>query len=179
MVKKKKAEKKVVKKSVKEKEGKKSFKGSEGGMSLSDAFGDDDDVEYAKSKPRKVSKKEVVSEKLAKSLEKAEEEMDEIAESGGVDLSEKEPVQIKASKPIAQIKKGDKIKVDSLILEVDAHYVLIDHGTTKEMTVECFDSKTDKDYQIRYFDDQVERTLDVYRLDEILYNRIDVKKVEW
>jgi len=31
---------------------------------------------------------------------------------------------------------GDKIKVDGIEFEVDAHYVLIDHGKTKEMTIE-------------------------------------------
>ncbi len=124
----------------------------------------------------KVGKKEAVSAKLEKSLVKAEEEMDEIA---GVDLSEKEPLQIKTSKPIGQIKKGDKIKVDSLNLEVDAHYVLINHDTTKEMTIELFDPKTDKEYQLRYFNDQAEATLEFYQLEEIIYNRIPVKSVEW
>lgn len=164
----KKVEKKTAKKSEKE-----------GGMSLDDAFGDDDNVEYAKSKPRKISKNEVVAKKLEKSLMKAEEEIEEIEKSGGVDLSEREPIKIKSSKPIAQIKKGDKIKVDSLNLEVDSHYVLIDHGTTKEMTIECFDPKTDKDYQLRYFSDQVETTLDFYELEEIIYNKVPIKKVEW
>jgi hypothetical protein len=158
-----------------------------GGKSLNDAFSDDDDVEYAKSKPRKIEKKagkgdiETVAKNLESSLAKAEREVEELTEElkGHVDLSEKKPIQIKKSKPIAEIKKGDKIKVDGLTLEVDAHYVLIDHGTTKEMTIECFDSKTDKDYQLRYFSDQVETTLEFYELEEIIYNRIDVTKIEW
>ncbi len=171
--------KKTAKKIVKaEKRSSKSADG-EGGMSLSDAFGDDEDVEYGKSKPRKISKSEAVAKNLEKSLMKAEEEIEEIEKSQGVDLSEKEPVKIKASKPIAQIKKGDKIKVDSLNLEVDSHYVLIDHSTTKEMTIECFDSKTDKEYQLRYFSDQVETTLEFYELEEIIYNKVPIKKVEW
>lgn len=130
----------------------------EGGLSLDDAFADDDDVEYAKSKPNK---------KIEKKAEKS------------TVLDEDTTISVKGSKPIGKIKKGDKIKVDSLTLEVDAHVVLIDHGSTKEMAIECFDPKTDKDYQIRYFDDQVERSLEVYELEEIIYNKMKVKKVEW
>ncbi len=55
-------------------------------------------------------------------------------------------VIVKASKPIGRIKRGDRIKVDGKELEVDAHYVLIEHGNNKEMAIECFDKKTDKDY---------------------------------
>ena len=87
--------------------------------------------------------------------------------------------EIKSSKPILQLKKGDKIKVDSLTLEVDTHYVLINHGNTKEMAIECFNPKTDKDYQIRYFSDQIETSIEVYALEEIMYKKLDVKKVEW
>ena len=46
---------------------------------------------------------------------------------------------------------GEKIKVDDKELEVDAHYVMIDHGKTKEMAIELFDSNSDKDYQ-RFLD---------------------------
>ncbi|MFH1290335.1 MAG: hypothetical protein ABIH92_02910 [Nanoarchaeota archaeon] len=89
-------------------------------------------------------------------------------------------VTIKSSKPITELKKGDKIKVDSLTLEVDAHIEMIEHGKgTKEMAIECFDPKKDKDYQIRYFSDQVETSIEVYELVEIVYNKLDVKKIEW
>ena len=77
------------------------------------------------------------------------------------------------------VAKGDKIKVEGLTLEVDAQVILIDHGTTKEMAVECFDPKTDKDYQVRYFDDQVDTSVEVYSLEEIVYSRMRVKKIEW
>src|SRR3989344_279655 len=100
-------------------------------------------------------------------------DIDELDEDVGSDI------QINASKPIAELKKGDKVKADSLTLEVDTHEVMIDHGATKEMSIDLFDPKTDKDYQIRYFVDQVERSLEVYRLEEILYDRMDVKRVEW
>lgn len=129
----------------------------EEGVSLDDAFADDDDVEYAKAKPKKVQPKA---------------EKSEIKENV-------EEIKIKASKPISKIKKGDKIKVDSLTLEVDAHAILIDHGSTQEMAIELFDPKTDKDYQLRYFSDQVERTLEFYALVEIIYNKIPVQKIEW
>ncbi|MBS3088747.1 hypothetical protein J4402_03110 [Candidatus Pacearchaeota archaeon] len=128
------------------------------GLSLDDAFGDDEDVEYAESK---------VNKKLSKNILKQTTD------------NEESQIKVKSSKPIAKIKKGDKIKVDSLNLEVDAHIILIDHGSTKEMAIECFDPKTDKDYQIRYFSDQVERTIEFYELDEIIYNKVECQKIEW
>jgi hypothetical protein len=89
-------------------------------------------------------------------------------------------IKIKGSKPITELKKGDKIKVDSLNLEVDAHVVMIEHDkNTKEMAIECFDPKKDKDYQIRYFSNNVETSIEVYEMVEIMYNKIDVKKIEW
>ncbi len=87
-------------------------------------------------------------------------------------------IEIKTSKPISDLKKGDKIKIDGKELEVDAHYVLVDHGNTKEMAIEIF-GKDDKDYQIRYFDDQAESTLELYELEEIMYVKKTFKKVEW
>lgn len=121
----------------------------------------------------------------ATSMEELEEEMDTVEkELSGMSKSMNGEVEIEApalkmSKPVAQLKKGDKIKVDALTLEVDAHTVLIDHGTTKEMAIECFDPKKDKDYEVRYFDDQVERTIEVYELQEIMYIKKPAKKIEW
>ena len=91
----------------------------------------------------------------------------------------KNDYEIKASKPIASLKKGDKLKVDDVEYEIDAHYLLIDHNGTKEMAVEIFNAKTDKDYQIRYFSDQVESTLDFYELQDILYIKKPFKRIEW
>jgi len=89
-------------------------------------------------------------------------------------------IKVKGSKPIKELKKGDKIKVDSLALEVDAHVVMIDHGKdTKEMAIECFDKKTDKDYQVRYFSNQPDTSLEFYEMVEIVYNKLEVKKIEW
>ena len=56
---------------------------------------------------------------------------------------------------------------------------MIDHGKTKEMAIELFDSNSDKDYQLRYFSDQIETSLEFYELQEILYVKRKVSKVEW
>jgi hypothetical protein len=87
----------------------------------------------------------------------------------------------KQSKPIAKLKKGDKVIVDGHVLEVDNHYLFLDHKTTKEMIVELFNPKTDKEYQLRYFDDQVETSLEFYYLQgEFQYMRVDnIKEIEW
>jgi hypothetical protein len=89
-------------------------------------------------------------------------------------------VQLKQSRPIDKLKKGDIVTVDGKKLEVDAHYVFEDYKTTKEMLIELFDPKTDKDYQIRYFNDQVEDTIKFYELKEIVYEENEnVEKIEW
>jgi len=139
------------------------------------------------SKKNEISKKNakrkvVISKQMEEDLLKAEKEVEEIDEETNSSNDENkfdEGIQIKASKNIAQIKKGDRVYIDGKPFEVDSHYVLIDHGSTKEMAIELFDSKTDKDYQIRYFSDQVERTIQCYELHEIIYNLIKVKKIEW
>lgn len=146
-----------------------------GGASLDDAFGDDEDVEYAESKPQKAKKKK--DEDLEEELD---EELDEIeAETGVSPGVEQGSYAVKSSKPIEKIKKGDKIKIDGKEYQVDSHYVLIDHKTTKEMTIEMFDPKTDKDYQLRYFSDQVDSTLEFYELQEIMYFKRAFSKIEW
>ena len=97
------------------------------GMSLDDAFGDDEDVEYAESKPRKVKKK--TQDELEEEIEEAEEKLSNIQK----DSIDQKEVTLKASKPVSKIKKGDKIRVDGKELVFDSHYVLIDHKSTKEM----------------------------------------------
>jgi len=129
------------------------------GMSLDDAFGDDEDVEYAESKPKK--KKEKVEKKI----------------SGGDDFDEN--IKFKMGKPISELKKCDKVNVDGVEMEIDAHYVLIDHGANKEMTIEMFNPKTDMDFQLRYFDDRVEESAEFFELEEIVYQRKEVKEIEW
>ena len=95
-----------------------------------------------------------------------------------LETEEQTPVKIKASKPISELKKGEKIKIDGKEYEIDSHYVLIDHGSTKEMAIELFD-KNDKDYQLRYFNDQVENSLEFYELQEIIYIKLKFSEIEW
>ncbi|MBS3065447.1 hypothetical protein J4229_00140 [Candidatus Pacearchaeota archaeon] len=119
-------------------------------------------------------------EKVEKISEKEiERELDEIeSENNGSD-NDLRDVKIKSSKEISKLGKGDKVKIDDIEYEVDSHYVLIDHGTTKEMAIEVFD-KNEGDYQIRYFNDQVERTIDFYELQgEIMFVKKPFKKIEW
>lgn len=144
----------------------------EGGASLDDAFADDEGVEYAPSKPRKEKKKKDLDEEM----DDVEEEVESISKSMNGDSDE--PVKIKASKAISKIKKGDRISIDGKEFIVDAHSILIDHGSTKEMAIEVYD-KNDKDFQIRYFDDQVETTLQFYELQEIIYVKKPMKEISW
>jgi hypothetical protein len=140
------------KKSKKEEENK--------GTSLEDAFADDEDVVYGGN------------EKKDKKEKKQEEKIE--ADSG-------EKKEIKASKPIEQIKKGDKIKIDGKEYEVDTQYVLIDHKITKEMAIEFFDAKTDKDYQIRYFTGRLDvADPELYELvNDFMYQKRAYKKLEF
>jgi hypothetical protein len=136
----------------------------EGGMSLDDAFGDDDDVEYAaesKPKPKKPKKKKVKAEK--------------VVSSSGDDSK----IKFKMSKSIKEIKKGDKLKVDGVEMEVDAHYILMKHEGGNEMTLEIFNAESDEDYQLRYFEDRFEDSAEFFKLDEIVYQRESVSKIEW
>ncbi len=118
-------------------------------------------------------------EELEASLGDAEEDVKKLKNVLGDGEIEIEKASIKGSKPISALKKGDKIKVDGKEYEIDAHYVLMDHGKTKEMVIEIFDKKTDKDFQLRYFSDQIERSMEFYELQEILYVRKEVGKIEW
>jgi len=108
-----------------------------------------------------------------------DKELDEIEEKFEGSGEIKRAIKIKASKDISKVKKGDKIKVDGVEYEVDAHYALIEHPANKEMAIEVFD-KNDKDYQIRYFNDQAEGTIDFYELQgEIMFVKKPFSKIEW
>lgn len=164
----------------------------EGGMSLDDAFGDDEDVTYAPSKPRKEKKKRISSGSLSPpatrsstgkkgmSEDELEEELDELESVKEVreDASGSVTVTITASKPVAQLQKGSKVVIDGQEYTVDAHYVLIDHGSTQEMAIELYDAK-DGDFQLRYFSDQIETTLELYQLAEIMYLKRAMKTISW
>ena len=88
-------------------------------------------------------------------------------------------IKLIGKKPLTELKKGDKLKVDGVEMEVDAHYVMIDHKANKEMAIEIFDPKKDEDFQIRYFDDRIEESVDFFELKEIVYSRKEIKKIEW
>jgi hypothetical protein len=89
---------------------------------------------------------------------------------------------VKQSKPIEELKNGDKILIDGNALVVDAQVLLIDHKTTKEMAIECYSQKTDKDYQVRYFTGRLDISEpELYELQgEIQYvKRDDMKEISW
>lgn len=88
-------------------------------------------------------------------------------------------IQIKRSKPLSEIRKGDKVKVNGKEYEVDAHTIMIEHTENKEMAIDLFNPKEDKDYQLRYFDDRSEESLEFYELKEILYDKIKIEEIEW
>lgn len=93
-------------------------------------------------------------------------------------------MKFKASKSIAQLKKGDKVEVNGKVLEVDAHYIFEDYKTTKEMLIELFDPNSkdgddEGDYQLRYFSDQVEETIKFYELKKIVYEEKEIESMEW
>ena len=94
-------------------------------------------------------------------------------------------ISIKASKPIGDLKKGDKVKIDSVICEVDDSGILIEHKagggkTVPEMYVDIFNPKTDEDYQIRYFEDNIDLSLEIYELQgEFMWVRKEVGVVGW
>ena len=133
-----------------------------GGMSLDDAFGDDDDVEYAaESKPKKLKK-----------VKKKKEEVSFVEGDDG-------PIEFKMSKPVKELKRGDKLNVDGVAMEVDAHYILIEHEGSNEIAIEIFDPMKDRDYQLRYFEGRFEDSAEFFELDEIVYQRRGVKKISW
>jgi len=91
-------------------------------------------------------------------------------------------MKTKFSKSITELRKGDKLKVNGKEMEVDAHYIFEDYGSTKEMLLEIFDPKAkdgEGDYQIRYFDDQIEDSLKLYELKTIVYEEIELESIEW
>ena len=86
----------------------------------------------------------------------------------------------KKSKPIGDLKEGDKLLINGKPMTVDKQYMLQDHGTTKEMIVEIFNPENDREYQLRYFDDQIESSLEIYELvEEFQYVRREPKTISW
>jgi hypothetical protein len=86
----------------------------------------------------------------------------------------------KQSKPLSEVKKGDKIWIHGKEMQVDSHYLFQDHKTTKERIIEVFNPENNRDYQVRYFDDQIESSLEVYELvGDFQYVRKEPKSIAW
>jgi len=86
----------------------------------------------------------------------------------------------KQSKPLGDLKKGDKFYINGKPMIVDSHYLFMDHKTTKEMIIEIYNPENDREYQVRYFDDQVETSVDIFELvGEFEYVRREPKTVAW
>jgi len=137
-----------------------------GGVSLDDAFADDEGVTYAESKPKK---------------KKEETEDDEDEEEGVSQSVEVTEHIIKNSKPFEQVKKGDKIKIDGKEYEVDTQSILMDHKVTKEMAIEVFDPKSEKEFQVRYFTGRLDVVdPELYELvNDFMYVKRFYKKIEF
>lgn len=84
------------------------------------------------------------------------------------------------SKPIADLKEGDKLYINGKEMIVDNHFLFMDHKTTKEMIVEFYNPTNEREYQLRYFDDQVESSAEVYELvNDFQYMKREPKSVSW
>lgn len=153
----------------------KSKKGNEKEKKVKKSLSEEDE-EIGEGKFDEGESEEVLEQDIKNAEEELKKLQNVLSDVGDGDIR---GVAVKGSKNISQLKKGDKIKVDGKEYEVDAHYILIDHGKTKEMVIELFDHKTDQDYQLRYFSDQVETSMEFYVLQEIVYVKKLCKRVEW
>ena len=86
----------------------------------------------------------------------------------------------KQSKVIGKLGEGDKVWINGKEMVVDKQYLMEDHGDTKEMIIEVFNSENEREYQIRYFDDQVESSIEVYELQgDFQYVRREPLTISW
>lgn len=86
----------------------------------------------------------------------------------------------KQSKPIAKVKKGDKLWLNDKEMIVDEHFLFMDHKTTKEMIIEVYNPENEREYQVRYFDDQVESSIEVFELvEDFEYVKREPKSIAW
>ncbi|MCK5449312.1 hypothetical protein KAI32_00430 [Candidatus Pacearchaeota archaeon] len=86
----------------------------------------------------------------------------------------------KQSKPITELKEGDKVWINGKEMKVDKHYLLQDYKDMKEMIVEIFNEDNEREYQIRYFDDQIESSIEVYELlEDFQYVLREPKNIAW
>lgn len=86
----------------------------------------------------------------------------------------------KQSKPLIELKEGDKILINGKEMKVDKQYLFIDHENMKEMIIEFFNPESDREYQLRYFSDQVDSSIEIYELvGDFEYTRREPKTIEW
>jgi len=87
----------------------------------------------------------------------------------------------KQSKPIKNLKKGDKVFVDGHELIVVKHFLFMEYKDTNEMILELENKEKTKKYQLRYFEGQLETSLEFYYLmKNFQYVKVDnVKEVYW
>jgi hypothetical protein len=86
----------------------------------------------------------------------------------------------KKSKPLKNIKKGDKLFVNGKEMKVDSQFVFMEHDKMKEMIIEFFNPENDREYQLRYFDDQEDSSIEIYELQgEFQYVKREPKTIAW
>ena len=86
----------------------------------------------------------------------------------------------KQSKPLGELKEGDKFFINEKEMRVDKQFLFQDHGKMKEWIIEIFNEKNDREYQVRYFDDQVDSSIEVYELQgDFEYVKREPKTVSW
>ena len=86
----------------------------------------------------------------------------------------------KQSKPLSKIEEGDMMFINGKEMKVDKHYLLQDHGNTKEMIIEIFNIENNREYQVRYFDDQAETSIEIFELqEEFQYVKREPKTISW
>lgn len=86
----------------------------------------------------------------------------------------------KQSKPLIELKKGDKFFINGGEMIVDSQFLFHAHKDTNEMIIEIYNPKNEREYQVRYFDDQVESSIQVYELvGDFEYVRREPKTVAW
>jgi hypothetical protein len=86
----------------------------------------------------------------------------------------------KQSKPISKLKEGDTLFIQGKKMIIESHFLFINHKTTKEMIIECYNPENEREYQIRYFDDQVDTSIEVYELlNDFQYIKREPTSVGW
>ena len=86
----------------------------------------------------------------------------------------------KQSKPLGELKEGDKFFINGKEMKVDKQFLFQDHGNMKEMIIEIFNEANEREYKVRYFDDQVDSSLEIYELQgDFEYVKREPKTVSW